>query len=189
METITTRPVSESRRSDFSRRLLPPMFKAYSPRRDFNPANPATHGCAIQFDFIRNQTSGVVSIMLKVGRQVSEMTANGEANFDWEKGRLYTKLTVWELGHIVSVLNERRKVAEFLNSSREGDIMFKVEAHDDGNDLGDVEFSFKSGVSPALVAVIQPYQSEPLRVFIESAIERILMARADQESESHSGNS
>lgn len=159
-------------------RVLNPIFKAYSPRADFDPKNPETHGCAIQFDFRKNTSTGIASIMLKVGRQNGAMTGEGEATFDWDHERLYTKLTIWELGHILTVLNERRQSAKFLNKSHEGDINVLVESTTDGDDMGATKFVFAPVTGAPMSAVLQPYQTEPLRVFIEGAIDRILYARA-----------
>ena len=168
--------MEETTRNDV--RVLPPMFKAYSPRHDFDPKNPTTHGCAIQFDFRKNTSTGIASIMLKVGRQITPTTGEGEATFDWDHERLYTKLTVWEIGHILTVLNERRQSAKFLNKSHEGDITIMIESTTDGDDMGATRFMFVPATGAPMSAVLQPYQTEPLRVFLESAIDRILYARA-----------
>lgn len=170
----------QNRRVDgiISPNRLPPVFKAYSPRTDFQAGIPATHGCAIQFDFRKNNTSNIASMMLKVARQNGAITDDGDASFDWEHERLYTKLTIWEIGHVLSVLNERRAVAKFLNKSHEGDIAVTVESEIDGDDMGVTKISFMPTTGLPMTAIIQPYQAEPLRVFLEEGVRRILFSRA-----------
>ena len=152
-----------------------PTFKVYSPVVDFSES---CTGCALQLDFHVNKV-GIGSIMMKIAPQSSPIDDRGEASFDWEDARLYTKLTVWESGHLLSVINEKRGSAKFTNRSHEGDIFVTINNTFDDDDISDLVMSFQSGTSRYLVAHVKPHQREILAIFLGEALSRLMFAVSD----------
>jgi hypothetical protein len=168
-------PDNVGRHSTNYRRLTPPTLKLYSPTRQFDISNPTTYGCALQFEC--KKESAAVGAFLTVAPQISPVTSDGNANFDWRKSRIEMKLNIWELGHILSVLNDKRDSALFENESHEGKTRIEIKSIFSENELSGIHFAFAVGNEPPLRAFLDASQSEPLRVFVEGCIERILFAR------------
>lgn len=180
-----------------------PIFKVYKPRRDYDRNDPKKHGAALQVDFSTNKI-GIPGMFLKMSRQTGPFTADGNCDFDWNKTRIFFKLSVWDISKFLTVLTYTEPFVEFVNMSDEGKRIIQLTSlghHKDKYVQGQVALFEKGdasheareiGLNPKSVGIriiedgeqpmrltLDVEEVMGMRIFLEEGLRRIFFASAD----------
>ena len=184
-------------------RKVNPIFKIYKPRRDFDHNDSKKQGSAIQIDFSKNK-AGIPGMFLKMSRQTGPFTADGNCDFDWNKTRIFFKLSVWDISKILTVLTYAEPFIEFVNMSDEGKRIIQLtnlgnhkdryvqsqvalfEKGDDTHEPREIGLNPKSvgiriiedGEQPMRLT-LDVEEVVGMRIFLEEGLRRIFYASAD----------
>jgi hypothetical protein len=148
-----------------------PTFKLYKPTSTFDPINAEKNGVAFCISMYTGK-SGMPHLRLKLARQTGDQNDERMATFGWDQPIVSMKINVWNIGHLLNLLNEKNEKIAFYNETNKGATY--VQGSFVNENEFDVKLTFSNPDEAPIDLFFQSNEVAVLKVFVETGLEKIL---------------
>ena len=111
-------------------------------------------------------------LRLKLARQTGDQNEDRMATFGWDQPIVSMKINVWNIGHLLNLLNEKNENIAFYNETYKG-ATYVQGSFVDANEF-DVKLSFQNPDETPVDLFLQSNEVAVLKVFLETGLGKIL---------------
>jgi hypothetical protein len=115
---------------------------------------------------------GMPHLRLKLARQTGDQNDERMATFGWDQPIVSMKINVWNIGHLLNLLNEKNEKIAFYNETNKGATY--VQGSFVNENEFDVKLTFSNPDEAPIDLFFQSNEVAVLKVFVETGLEKIL---------------